>query len=250
MTNDQSRTHFYERLRWALRKGRHDEARAREPLFPALEGEPRWQTNGGGPAPEVLESFERELLGAGATFTRLSNREALRSAIDELARAKQVRSAVAGSYPILERLGVVETLRAAGVEVRSWSLEAGGAGASGRLPHAGVEELKTADLGLTGVDWAIAETGTLVIFSRPGRPRLTSLVPPIHLAVMTPESLLTGVEDFFAGLRPAYLNDAAYSTSAITLITGSSRTGDIEHKLTRGVHGPKEVHVLYWEGDR
>lgn len=256
MPDQESRRKFYDRLRWALRKGRHDGVRVTEPLFPPLLAPARTTGNDHGVPPAALAEFEEELRGAGGTFTRLSEQEALRRYLEEFARQRQVRSAVANSSPLLEHLGLLAMLRELGVEVRRWSLkeandsaqaEAGGA-CFRSLPLAGREELAAADLGVTGVDWAIAETGTIVLEALPGRPRLTSLVPPVHLALMTPADLLQGMEEFFLELRRLSLTDPGRASST-TLITGSSRTGDIEHKLTRGVHGPKEVHVIYWEGN-
>lgn len=257
MPDQESRRKFYDRLRWALRKGRHDRVRATEPLFPPLQAPAQMAGNGRGASPAALAEFEEELRGAGGAFTRLSEQDALRRYLEEFARQRQVRSAVANASPLVEHLGLLAMLRELGVEVRRWSLsdtndaalaEAGEPGFCS-LPHAGREELAAADLGITGVDWAIAETGTIVLAALPGRPRLTSLVPPVHLALMTPADLLTGMEDFFLELRRLFLTDPSRASSSTTLITGSSRTGDIEHKLTRGVHGPKEVHVIYWEGD-
>jgi L-lactate dehydrogenase complex protein LldG len=105
-----------------------------------------------------------------------------------------------------------------------------------------------ADLGVTGVDLAIAETGTLVVVSGAGRPRSASLLPPCHVAVFDRDALVTSLLQ--AGLALEAWHDGpppAGWGASINFITGPSRTADIELTLTRGVHGPKEVHAVFVE---
>jgi L-lactate dehydrogenase complex protein LldG len=105
-----------------------------------------------------------------------------------------------------------------------------------------------ADLGLTGVDLAIAETGTLVLVSGAGRPRSTSLLPPCHVAVFDRTALVESLRQVGVFLE-AWHGDSRPPAggAAINFITGPSRTADIELTLTRGVHGPKEVHAIFVE---
>lgn len=91
-----------------------------------------------------------------------------------------------------------------------------------------------ADLGITLADLAVAETGSLLIASKPGRARLNSLAPPAHVAIVRSSALVGALEDAFARLPDR--------TSV--LITGPSRTADIEGVLVRGVHGPRELIVV------
>ncbi len=104
------------------------------------------------------------------------------------------------------------------------------------------EACSTADFGITGADYALADTGTLVLFSSREEARLISLLPPAHLAVVPAERLLTGLDELFR-LVPS----PAERSSAMVLITGPSRTADIEQILVRGVHGPGEIHVIVIE---
>jgi L-lactate dehydrogenase complex protein LldG len=105
-----------------------------------------------------------------------------------------------------------------------------------------------ADLGLTGADLAIAETGTLVLVSGAGRPRSTSLLPPCHIAVFDRTALVESLRQVGVFLE-AWHGDGRPPSggAAINFITGPSRTADIELTLTRGVHGPKEVHAIFVE---
>ena len=93
--------------------------------------------------------------------------------------------------------------------------------------------------GITGAEYALAETGTLVMFSSAAESRLISLLPPAHIAVVRTASLLANLDELLAKLP-----DPAAQSSAMVLITGPSRTADIEQILIRGVHGPGEVHVV------
>lgn len=103
--------------------------------------------------------------------------------------------------------------------------------------------LLEADLGITSADFAIADTGTLVLVSGAEQHRLISLVPPVHLCLLDPGNILPDLASLIKRLR-----DESFSRQTppgvITFITGSSRTADIELTLTLGVHGPRELHVL------
>jgi L-lactate dehydrogenase complex protein LldG len=94
-------------------------------------------------------------------------------------------------------------------------------------------------VGLTGAHAAIAESGSLVLASGPGRGRLASLLTPFHIAILRRDSIVRTLEDFFAQ-RP----EVATLGSNCVIITGPSRTADIEMTLSRGVHGPREIHVI------
>jgi L-lactate dehydrogenase complex protein LldG len=101
-----------------------------------------------------------------------------------------------------------------------------------------------AGLGLTGVDLALAETGSLVLRSGPGRPRSTSLLPPCHVAVFDRGVLVESLAQVSVFLEAWHAHDDGLG-GVINFITGPSRTADIELTLTRGVHGPKEVHAVF-----
>jgi L-lactate dehydrogenase complex protein LldG len=96
-----------------------------------------------------------------------------------------------------------------------------------------------ADIGITGAEYALANTGTLVMLASAENPRMTSLLPPVHIAVVRESTILSNLDELFTSVRlPADI------TSSMVLITGPSRTADIEQILVRGVHGPGELHVV------
>lgn len=97
-----------------------------------------------------------------------------------------------------------------------------------------------ADVGVTSCDVAVAETGSLVVCSRPGQERIASLVTPVHIALVERTQIVPDLFDAFERLG-ATPNDLP---SNISIITGPSKTGDIELTLTTGVHGPGTWHVI------
>jgi L-lactate dehydrogenase complex protein LldG len=101
-------------------------------------------------------------------------------------------------------------------------------------------ELASASVGLTGADAALAQTGSLVLASGPGRGRLASLLPPVHVALIRRSALIGSLPELFAS-RPELVTRGANFVA----ITGPSRTADIEHVLARGVHGPRDVHAIF-----
>ena len=96
-----------------------------------------------------------------------------------------------------------------------------------------------AELGVTGADWGIALSGTLVINSSPQRGRAVSLLPPRHLTFIEASKLR---DNLFEVLEE--LTSLGIPPSAIEMISGPSRTSDIEMDLSIGVHGPIEVYVV------
>jgi L-lactate dehydrogenase complex protein LldG len=95
-------------------------------------------------------------------------------------------------------------------------------------------------LGITGAFCAIAETGTMVILTGADAPTATALLPDTHVAVVSAERIVDGMEDAFALIR----RERGVLPRAVNLISGPSRTGDIEQTIVLGAHGPFRVHIL------
>lgn len=95
------------------------------------------------------------------------------------------------------------------------------------------------DVGVTGAQAALAESGTLVLTHGEGRSRMTSLVPEIHIALLE-VSLIERTLAHWAHENPRL----AEKTTNLVFVTGPSRTGDIEQQLNLGVHGPRHLHVV------
>ena len=99
--------------------------------------------------------------------------------------------------------------------------------------------------GITGVDAAFAATGSMLMISAPGASRAASLLPLRHIALIPFSRLYANMEDFLSERRArGELTDLLRSRAAWQMITGPSKSADIEMNLTLGVHGPKHVHAI------
>jgi L-lactate dehydrogenase complex protein LldG len=100
----------------------------------------------------------------------------------------------------------------------------------------------SADVGISSVDYALAETGSFVMFSSHDEARLISLLPPAHVAIIPRSKILVNLDELLATVpKPAE------RSGSMVLITGGSRTADIEQILIRGVHGPGDVYAVVVE---
>ncbi len=84
---------------------------------------------------------------------------------------------------------------------------------------------------------AVADTGTIVLTAGPGKPMFPSLLPETHIAILN-------ISDIYEDLSQVLNLMEVESATSVVLISGPSRTADIEMSLTIGVHGPKELFVL------
>jgi L-lactate dehydrogenase complex protein LldF len=159
--------------------------------------------------------FERELSSLGGNFTRCTP-ETLAGDILALLTERKITAIMAWEKDHLPK-GLLDALREQGI----------------RIEHASHPELQ---IGLTGALAAVAETGTLVQTSGPGYPQSISLLPDIHIAVLRENVIYENLPQI---LRLPEIRDSA----SVSLISGPSRTADIEMTLTIGMHGPSEVHV-------
>jgi L-lactate dehydrogenase complex protein LldG len=112
------------------------------------------------------------------------------------------------------------------------------------LERAGAAALFASDLGISAVQWGIAETGTLVLESDREHHRLVSLVPPVHVALIQAQQIRESLGEILSLISE---NGEEGLSRAVTFITGPSRTSDIELTLAIGVHGPTALHVIIIE---
>ena len=187
---------------------------------PAVPPAARVRPRAAGPAGAETEVLLAEIERLAGKTRRLASRDDLQAALAELVTAEEVRKATVWATPDLLAWEVPATLRARGVELVS--------------PQADKRLVAQCDLGITGVDLALPETGTLVLRSSPERPRVVSLLPRVHLAILRPAALRADLHQVFSEVK---------ADGSFVLITGPSRTSDIELTLTIGVHGPKSLHV-------
>jgi L-lactate dehydrogenase complex protein LldG len=221
-----SRDAFLARVRQAAAAGRQYRVHPRP--FPADAG---YQGAGN----DIVARFVDEVAAVGGRPHVAADREAARAIVGAILDDRRARQALCWQHPVLERLGLAELLGDRGVERVDYASLAA-------LPPAEQRQRMLAcDIGVTGVHWAVAETGTIAVCSGPGTERLASLAPPVHIAIVERGQILPDLYDLFARLDPA----GGYElTSNLALITGPSKTGDIELRLTTGVHGPGAWHVV------
>ena len=105
-------------------------------------------------------------------------------------------------------------------------------------------KLAEVDLGVTVCDSLIANTGSIVVTSETGFGRALSILPPAHLVVARRSQLVPHLSDALKVVRERYGASVTSWPSMITIITGPSRTADIEKILVLGAHGPKQLFIL------
>lgn len=177
------------------------------------------------PAPEaadLLALFRTRAQQAGAVVHGPVGRHGVEKAVAGIAAGHDARTFTA--WDDLPVPGVVDTLEEAGLS---------------RIPGEGLGRLRHVDLGITGAAAALAESGSVALVHGPGRPRLASLLPEVHVALVEARSVHAGLAHWAAA------DPEAVAVSAnLVVVTGPSRSADIELRLNLGVHGPRHVHVV------
>ncbi len=188
--------------------------------------------------PALLDRFAEVAEVRGWNVHRTSDPENAMAHIQSLADSLGVKNAVRSDQEVFGQILVDAPLESTGINVTTVS----------HGPDRSRESLRSsiiaADIGLTGADYAVAETGSVIVMPRKGMSRLVSVVPPVHLALVRPEDLVESLDDLFLLRRLEYHEKGGEMGSYLNFITGPSRTADIEQTLVVGVHGPKEVHLV------
>jgi L-lactate dehydrogenase complex protein LldG len=99
-------------------------------------------------------------------------------------------------------------------------------------------------IGVTAADFCLADTATVVLRTRPGQARTVSLLPSIHVAVIEAHRLIADLAELYALLRWDERQQDEGLSTCLTLISGPSKTADIEATLVFGAHGPRELHLI------
>lgn len=181
----------------------------------------------------LVEMFTNELGKVNGVSRVLNDEDKLREYMSKVTLDHDSKSCIVWETPLIQHLKVIEHLKANGLRI---------------IKSQDKTQLATADIGITEADYAIADSGTLVLFSSPKKPRLVSLIAPIHIAIVDSKKIVRNIFALFQSLK--YQSDIEidpkHLISCIAFITGPSRTADIELNLTLGVHGPKELHILIY----
>ena len=188
--------------------------------------------------PAILDKFAEVAQVRGWNVHRASNPESAMAHIQSLADSLGVKNAVRSDQEVFGHVMVDAPLEATGIGVTTIT----------HGPDSSREFLRSsiiaADIGFSGADYAVVETGSVIVLPRKGLSRLVSLVPPVHLALVRPEDLIESLDDLFLLRRLEYQEKSGDMGSYLNFITGPSRTADIEMTIVEGVHGPKEVHMV------
>jgi L-lactate dehydrogenase complex protein LldG len=107
-----------------------------------------------------------------------------------------------------------------------------------------------ADIGISGANAVAAETGTLFIIENEGNIRLATGAPPVHIALVGLEKLVPSLSEAFKVSEVTWRYANYTVPSYVSLVSGPSKTGDIEKVTTYGAHGPGELHVIFLDGGR
>lgn len=166
-----------------------------------------------------IQTFLRELASLSAEGHLIYEGE-VSNQLERLIGEQTITKATMWKTPLLERLRIREHLQALGVEIIS--------------PNASKNELAKCDLGVTEADFLLPETATVGLLASREKSRAVSLLPRIHLVI-------AHTSKFRADLFEVLTEAKQYHY--FVLITGPSRTADIELTVTLGVHGPQKLVI-------
>lgn len=171
---------------------------------------------------DPVQVFAERVEQAKMHAYRAGDEAAMIETVLSIVQSVGARSAIVPDEAIPARAALIEQLRRAGIEL----FDADDADAA-----------FAADVGITAVSGAIAETGSMCVASGGGRRRLASLAVPYHIGIVRAEQIVADLLDW------AYQLPSELPANEV-LVSGPSKTADIELILVTGVHGPKAEHVV------
>lgn len=181
---------------------------------------------------DLAATWQREFRSLGGqVYGPLTPAAAIEQARDLLV-ARGAHEVLAWDDEALPLPNLSQALAAVGIETIHPQVNTGH-GALARIP-----------VGISGAAAGLADTGSIIVTSGPGQPRSASLVPPVHLAFLRVSQIYPDLPAWMAQQGANLLPQ----TANLVIITGPSRTADIELTLVVGVHGPGEIHVILVEG--
>ena len=173
----------------------------------------------------LFPEFEERAKAVSAEVFRVPTAADAREAIIRLVEAAQVKKAVVVESPLQEAAGITEALQSRGVTVYTEPADI--------AAHA-----DTADIGISGVEFGIAETGSVFQDGYAIATRLVTILPPLHVVFLPSANIVPGITEAFE------IISQSFERGYIGFITGPSRTADIERVLTIGVHGPSRFAII------
>jgi L-lactate dehydrogenase complex protein LldG len=188
---------------------------------------------------DLVERFAAEVDEVGGQSYIVADVEGVQSTLSRLVHEAGATSALCWKHELLDRIGLSDFLKARGIAQHDH------ASLASLPPDEQRKIMLGCDIGFTSCDCAIAETGTLMVCSRPGQERVASLLPPFYVTIIERRQIVADLLDAFRSLEGSgFRLQGSELPSNVTLITGPSKTGDIELQLTTGVHGPGRWRVI------
>jgi L-lactate dehydrogenase complex protein LldG len=191
------------------------------------------------PQEDLAAQFAEELARLEGHAHRCADAEEALETIRSILLGHAAKEAITWNIDQVDLPGLDALLDSLGVRALDGQIREGGLDRDRQL-----QELASAQVCISGADLAIAESGTLLLRSGAGRARLASLLAPVHIAVLQAGAIVRGLGAALALLQARHGPDIFADSSNLTLISGPSRTGDIEQTLVLGAHGPREIHVV------
>jgi L-lactate dehydrogenase complex protein LldG len=173
----------------------------------------------------LFPEFEERAKAVSAEVFRCTTTAEARKTLLRLVEAAQVKKAVIVESPLQKEADITEALRSLGVEVYT-------------EPEEIAAHADTADIGISGVEFGVAETGSVFQDGYTIATRLVTILPPLHVIFLPSANIVPGIIEAFDVIARNF--DRGY----VGFITGPSRTADIERVLTIGVHGPSRFAVI------
>ena len=174
--------------------------------------------------------------------------EAAAADVTDLAQSKvqKDKGVVAWDHLLLRELRLDKRLAENGIRFSTTGWEGTPTSEAQRLRQRTTirRQVGTAFMGITSADFCLADTATLVMKTRSGQARSASLVPEIHAAVIRKDQIIADLQELYFLLThdPQHVQEGL--TNCLTLITGPSKTADIEMCMVHGVHGPRELYLF------
>jgi L-lactate dehydrogenase complex protein LldG len=198
----------------------HDGAAATQPVFT------------GSRRAELTSQFARELERVGGVFLGALSESEARDRIAETAREINARSAVVGDGVTLDADAIGRTITRRNIDLIRPTRVRDNDRASMR------DRIANCDFGVIEADYAIAATGTFCIVATTRRPSSITILPPVNLILVAADRILPTLAEVIAAVGPEQ-----FARRRVALVTGPSRTADIEKMIVIGVHGPKELYA-------
>jgi L-lactate dehydrogenase complex protein LldG len=194
---------------------------------------------------EYLAKFEVEWEKVAGVAYRVANVDELEVVIQKILVLAGTEAVAISRNPLLAQLHIADRLTALNKFVTSYAAVAGVATTVSLSDF--TKASFAAGVGITGVDFALAESGTLVLSSATEGVQVASLAPPIHIALYRRSQLVGSLDEVLDRLPISRSQGNLTAGRSVVFITGTSRTADIEQILIRGVHGPGQVHAILVE---